>query len=338
MASQSSKFAVGLFVASGIVIVTTAVIWLGTSRYLQKGMLYATYFNESVQGLEIDSPVKFRGVSIGRVESIGVAPDAKLIEVVMKMDPGKRLKGDMVAQLKSVGITGSMFIELDLKSPTKPDLSPEITFPAGYPIVPSRPSEIRQLLSYVDDIMAEIKGLDLPGISTGVKSVLGNIDRAVMEADIKSISGGIQSTLEGANRILDAEQWGRIMDSVETAGKSLNHLMRRMDRSFDTLDSALARVDAMIGDNREAVNTAINDMSQAVRNANRLMEESVGLVSGTNDAVWRLKKHLVVVAQNLERATEGLNVLIESLSDQPSQLLFDRRPVPRKVADEDVKQ
>jgi len=319
-------------VASGIVIVTLAVIWLGTSRYLQKGLTYVTYFNESVQGLDIDSPVKYRGVSIGRVESIGVAPDSKLIEVVMKMEPGEELQSDMVAQLKSVGITGSMFIELDLKNEDKPDRSPEIMFLSEYPIVPSKPSEIRQLLSYVDDIMAEIKGLDLPGISTKVKSVLGNIDQAVVDADIKSISGGIQSSLEGASRILDAEQWDRIMDTIEGAGKSLDHLLQRLDGSLDTLDSALTGVDTMIGDNREAVNAAINDMGQAVRNANRLMEEGIGLVNGTNDAVWRLKRHLVVAAQNLERATENLNLLIESLNDQPSQLLFDRQPVPRKVA------
>ena len=74
MASQKTKFALGLFVTCGIGMVFLAVIWLGMSRYFKKGHYYATYFNESVQGLDVDSPVKYRGVSVGRVERIVVAP------------------------------------------------------------------------------------------------------------------------------------------------------------------------------------------------------------------------------------------------------------------------
>ena len=82
MASQKTKFALGLFVTCGIGMVFLAVIWLGMSRYFKNGRYYATYFNESVQGFNVDSPVKYRGVSIGRVERIVVAPDANLIQVI----------------------------------------------------------------------------------------------------------------------------------------------------------------------------------------------------------------------------------------------------------------
>ena len=71
MASQKTKFAVGLFVAMGITLAILVTIWLGMSRFLQKGRFYVTYFDESVQGLDVDSPVKYRGVFTGRVESIG---------------------------------------------------------------------------------------------------------------------------------------------------------------------------------------------------------------------------------------------------------------------------
>ena len=73
MATQKTKFAVGLFVAIGFTLAILVTIWLGMSRFLQKGRFYVTYFDESVQGLDVDSPVKYRGVFTGRVESIGVA-------------------------------------------------------------------------------------------------------------------------------------------------------------------------------------------------------------------------------------------------------------------------
>ena len=75
MATQKTKFAVGLFVAIGIALAILVTIWLGMSRFLQKGRFYATYFDECVQGLDVDSPLQYRGVLTGRGESSGVAPE-----------------------------------------------------------------------------------------------------------------------------------------------------------------------------------------------------------------------------------------------------------------------
>ena len=149
MASQRTKFTLGLFVISGIAMIFSAVIWLGMSRYLKKGQLYTTYFNESVQGLDVDSPVKYRGVSVGRVERISVAPDGNLIQVVLKIESHQRLDRNIVAQMKSVGITGSMVIELDRKKKGDPNFSPPLNFPSKYPIVASKPSNIHKMFDFL---------------------------------------------------------------------------------------------------------------------------------------------------------------------------------------------
>ena len=241
MASQKTKFAVGLFVASGIGITLMAIIWLGMSRYLEKGEFYAVYFDESVQGLSKDSPVKYRGVSVGRVESIKVAPDAKLIQVLLKLESDQVLDGSIVAQLKDVGITGSMFVELDRKNANEPDRSPSITFPSEYQIVASKPSEFSQLLRGLDDVLNHIKTVDLkgisdklkltfdninlmiadaevPAVSAKVRESLGNIDRMIVDADIKGVSTKLQSSLASADRILDSKRWDRILASVDDCG------------------------------------------------------------------------------------------------------------------------
>ena len=82
---------IGLFVTIGVLIGLIAVVWLGASKYFEKGGTYVTYFNESVQGLQKDSTVKYRGVDVGRVEKIRVAADNNLIEVVIKVN----LKGEL---------------------------------------------------------------------------------------------------------------------------------------------------------------------------------------------------------------------------------------------------
>ena len=82
MASTKTQFSVGLFVIVGLTIATIAILWLGMSHYFEKGRYYVSYFDESVQGLDKDSPVKYRGVPIGRVENVGVAPDGTLIQII----------------------------------------------------------------------------------------------------------------------------------------------------------------------------------------------------------------------------------------------------------------
>ena len=94
MSGRSSKFLIGLFVITGLMIGAIIIIWAGASDLFMKGSTYVSYFDESVQGLQNDSAVKYRGVEIGKVESIRVAPDYRLIEVVMKIN----LSGDLQKQ------------------------------------------------------------------------------------------------------------------------------------------------------------------------------------------------------------------------------------------------
>lgn len=246
MASTKTKFAVGLFVVVGISFAMLAIIWLGMTRYFEKGQYYATYFNESVQGLDKDSPVKYRGVSIGRVEKIGVAPDSKLIQVILKIETGQKLGSDIVAQMKPVGITGMMFIELDKKKEGEPDSSPYLSFPSKYPIVASKPSEISELLRGIDNVLNQLNSLDLKGISDKLKLALDNLNQTIADANVKGISTNLESSLESINHILEEKRWSRIMDSIEEAGQSINTLIDSADSNLNGLEKASQNLNRLL--------------------------------------------------------------------------------------------
>ena len=324
MASQKTKFAVGLFVAIGITLAILVTIWLGMSRFLQKGRFYVTYFDESVQGLDVDSPVKYRGVFTGRVQSISVAPDSKLIKVILKIESGQRLDQNIVAQLKSVGITGSMFVELDQKRAGEPDRSPSLSFPSEYPIIASKPSEISGILGGFEQILSQIKALDLEEIANKVKATLDNINQSVNDADVERISKTINSSFEKMEKILEDQRWDKVLASAETAGQSLNSLLDRADHTF-------VRVQDIVIDNEETIKTALDNFNRAMVNANTLLNKGTDLVSGTDASISELMHHLMVAAQNLERASQNLNQLMELLADHPSQLLFGDPPEARQV-------
>jgi phospholipid/cholesterol/gamma-HCH transport system substrate-binding protein len=301
------------------------------SRFLQKGRLYVTYFDESVQGLDVDSPVKYRGVFTGRVESIGVAPDSKLIKVILKIESGQKLDQNIVAQLKSVGITGSMFVELDQKRAGEPDQSPALSFPSEYPIIASKPSEISGLIGGFEEVLNQIKALDLEEISVKIKTTLDNINQSVDDADVERISDTINSSFEKMEQILADQRWDQVLASAETAGQSVNRLLDKADRT-------LVRVQGIVIGKEETIKTALDNFSRAMENANTLLNKGTSLlnkgtalVSGTDASVSELMHHLVVAAQNLEMASENLNQLMELLADHPSQLLFGDPPGARDV-------
>jgi phospholipid/cholesterol/gamma-HCH transport system substrate-binding protein len=331
MASPKTKFAVGLFVAGGLACAVMVVIWLGMSRFLEKGQFYVTYFDESIQGLVVDSPVKYRGVFIGRVHSIGVAPDSKLIKVVLKIESGQTLDNNIVAQLKSVGITGSMFVELDRREQGEPDQSPTLSFPSEYPIVASKPSEISELLSDLSEALAQIKALDLRGISDKIKLTLDNINQTVSEADVKRISMKMMSSLESVDHILDEQRWDGILSSVERTIQSMNSLLNDADKSLGQAENMILRMDGIVSDKEERIKAAIDDFKRAMENANALLEKGSLLIDGADDSMSDLMPQLLTVTQNLARASENLNRIMELLEEQPSQFIFGEPPTPRAI-------
>jgi phospholipid/cholesterol/gamma-HCH transport system substrate-binding protein len=334
MPSQRTKLIVGLFLAGGIGLVLVAVIWLGTSRYLEKGRYYVTYFNESVQGLDKDSPVKYRGVPIGRVVEISVAPDSKLIKVVLKIESGQTLGPDMVAQLKVVGITGAMFVELDQKKPGEQDRSPKLTFPSEYPIVASKPSEIAELLRGVDEIINNIKSLDMAGISDRVKGNLDQIEMAIVDLNVKGLSKKAESSLDSFNRVLDNQKWDRILASADNSAQSLNELLGKANATVERANKLLVQIEGITVESRDKIMAALSDFKRSMENANLVLEKGIVLLNSTDATLFSLRQHLLVTAQNMERTSENLNRLSDILAAQPSQLLFGEAPPRREVEPE----
>jgi len=322
MASQRTKFAVGLFLVGGISVALVALIWLGVTRYFEKGNLYVTYFAESVQGLERDAPVKYRGVTIGRVESISVAPDSKLIKVVLNVESGMVLGHNIVAQLKNVGITGSMFIELDQRKEDEPDQSPPLSFPSEYPIVASKPAEISGLLRGLDEVLNKIRALDVEGIVSRINLNLDAMERAVRQLNVEGISRKAETTLDRMNHIMDKQKWDEILKSLHETIETANSTLTHTDRIFARAESFLTEKDAVIG-------AALEDLRNALQRTNAFLEKASSLAGGTEETLLDMRSHLLATARNLETASESLNRFLEKVAEQPSQILFSEPPPPR---------
>ena len=293
MAKKTSNFLIGLFVVMGVLIGAVLIVWLSASKYFQKGPVYAAYFNESVQGLQMDSAVKYRGVDVGNVEKIRVAPDNKLIEILMKINLKGENASELVAQLKSAGITGLVFIELDQKDPKAPDLSPKIDFATEYPVIPSRPSDITLFLSSIEHILAGVKTIDFKGISTQ-----------------------IQTTVAAINKILTGENINRITNNIDAITAKLDTIagdIQRLTAENGSVPAILGEVKGFVADSRTFMNTAHDELKSAG-----------SLIDGLDSSSRSFAADVKIVSDNLRRASDSLNTLLEQLDNSPSQVIFSR--------------
>ena len=331
MASVKTKLAVGLFVVGGFALVVFTVIWLGMSNYLEKGKFYVAYFDESVQGLDRDSPVKYRGVSIGKVYSIGVAPDANLIEVVLKIETGLKLDETIVAQLKSVGITGIMFVELDRKQPGDHLVSPGPAFESSYPVIDTRPSEIKKIMEAVNEILLEFKNIDVSGVLVSLRSMLARLEQTMGEAQLETLSQEMQVTIRDIRASMDPESWNSTLDSVETAADSIDALSTAGRETIAKVSDTLESYDALARENKDEVHALLLDMRTSLDNINRLAGTSNDMVQQSNLEIISLMVEIRKSLRIYEKAGKNLNRFLERIADHPSQLFLGEPPLERPV-------
>lgn len=115
-------FIEGLFIVGVSVAAALFAVWVvGTGH--RDDVLYRIHFAESVSGLSIGDPVKFRGVDVGTVRGIALDPaDPRLVQVDIRLRKEVPIKTDTRATLKLKGITGVVFIELNGGNPNAPTL------------------------------------------------------------------------------------------------------------------------------------------------------------------------------------------------------------------------
>lgn len=304
MASKKPFFTVGIFIIVSIIVGVSAVVWIGASKYFQKGTIYVTYFDESVQGLQIDSKVKYQGVDIGWVTKIGVAPDNKLVEVTMKINFKGDLEHNSVAKLEMAGITGMVFVGLERLKASQVKLTPRIDFKPEYPVIPSMPSEIQQIFIGIHAVVEKAKQIDFKGISDQIKATSKAIETLTSDNKMKSIMSSmanVAANLDNTSRI--------IIDMVDEGGKIDDIIVEARNAVADAR-KVISKVDGEI----EAIK-----ISETAGKANQLINNMARRTQA-------ISTEIQATSENLKRASETLENLLDRLHADPSDIIFSNPP------------
>jgi len=291
--TATNHWKLGLLVLVAVGAMVAMLFWLGARRFRRESFPAITYFDESVQGLDVGSPVKFRGVTVGTVSDITIAPDHRHVQVTsdMYVDALVRLglithapKSDeefippsLRVQLASAGITGVRFVQTDFFDPERYPPT-HLPFEPPWNYVPSVPSTLKNLEEAAVEILNR-----LPSLADHAKDTL---------VDLKKTLGSIDHL---------AVELGAENGSFDGALRALRTAATRADKALE--EARLGATAASVRDSAASVRDSAASVGQAA--------------AGVGDAHEELQASLVA----LREALEAVRTLADSLESDPSALL-----------------
>jgi len=259
MSSQAVKLKIGLFVVASLLLAVGIVIWLGASRIFEKSSLAVAYFTESVQGLEADSPVKFRGVPVGRVRAIRMAPDGRLIEVEMALHKNFKVSDDLGVKMNLLGLTGLKYLEIDTFKPDQAREPIVLDFKPKYPVIATYASDIREIGNALEFLFQKFKAVDVERISNNVLRVSAKLDKILADPKLDTMGTDMADALrevkEASKRLNDEiarwqpakslnktlEKASELLQEGTETTRSADRLIRRTDNNLNNLTQKLER-------------------------------------------------------------------------------------------------
>lgn len=335
---------VGTFVLVLGAMLVGVVLWLAAGGALQRhDNPYLAILEESVSGLNVDAPVKFNGVQVGKVREITLDPqNSERVHLVLAIDREAPIGRDTVAVLKTQGLTGIAYVELKKASEETPPL--EVNPSSKYPQIRTEPSLGARLETVLGDVLSK-----LDSTSSLVNEILGPDNRKAfkeMLVDIATVVHTVaareQSIGEG---IVSAAQ---ALDNSARATARLDEVLERIGKSAQALESMgteVARTSARATSQIDPVLRQVGDSAQALaRMGDEVANSAAGAGIAVNEVGAEIKRFSSRTVPELERLLGELGVLSASLrrlSEQterdPAGLLFGRTPVPEGPGEESVR-
>jgi phospholipid/cholesterol/gamma-HCH transport system substrate-binding protein len=279
MESRVNYSAVGGFVVLMSAVLITLGLWLGADISPKVYRQYDALFNESVSGLNVNAPVKYRGVDIGRVSRIQLSPEnLQQVRVELDIESHIPIKADTLAMLSTQGVTGIAYIELEGGSTLAAPLAPDES--GRNPTLQTKPS----LFTRIDDAMSEVFGT-LSMLSKDVNLLLNDENRESVRTTLHNLVGLSKVIGEHSDDFAAViSHASTFMSNAEQASESLPQLMSELEQALNEFNQTATVVrnmsqnaDTMLGDIHVELNRVLGtsgpEINTLIERINTLAEE-----------------------------------------------------------------
>lgn len=340
--SASKQFKVGIFVIVSVSLGLGSVIALGSGTLFKQTAVVETSTTDSVNGLQIGSPVKYRGVPIGEVTAISFAdrwyprPDGESAQfdfkspVVIRMKVrlevfgpnrtqlfGRSVEAGVAqglrARLTTAGLTGGLYVDIDLNDPKEfPATAPP--YAPTYAYIPSAPSRLDQLLKDINSIAADLSRSNFTGLSKSVQQAVDHVDGLVLYRVDPMLDNADQFVTEmrasnaRIQEILSDKAIAQTMANVESVTQEL---CTAFNGTGGDLQSAIKDIPRILASAQHASNelNKILDGEEVARILKSL-DDASGKLSPTVDEYRAIGEQ---VSRLVQSETNELRQLIEAL-------------------------
>lgn len=255
---KANKLRLGIFFVITMTFFLAVIIWLTGGLSGKKTIPYVCYFDWSVSGLSLGSEVMYNGVLVGSVRSISIAPDGRLVQVLMEVDPSFSVDPEITASLTAAGITGSQKIDLSragegvvqLNRATDLDFTPPAT------VIPVA-TGMMQKLSHGADRLVEIMDIvDFELLNEELNRMLMNMNRLMDAAEVEILVECLVSNSRNLDSLLITyNRLGRNADLLVTQirtelpglSSDARHLMESLEELAGILEVFARNADATLG-------------------------------------------------------------------------------------------
>lgn len=298
MSTQANYFKLGVFILAGFFLLAGALIFLGAGQMFRPRIYFETYVDGTVQGVDVGSPVKFRGVQIGRISRIdfcfneyGTHPDGAGREdyVYLEMQVDVQLfRGMFTADIGPVvedavgrglrvmlqpqGVTGLNFAELNYVADPKQAPPLPIWWAPRHYYIPSAPGTLTSLVDSLNRLMDTFGKLDinrtLSELDTALKtfnSTLENFSGNLDQMDLGKVSGDLRELLADLREKVEAVPVQELSDDGRRMMESLTKTAAEMQSLVEVLQTSPLL-------NADAVGAVVNDFRATAENFRVLSE------------------------------------------------------------------
>ena len=352
---------IGFFVLTGIAMILLVVGIAGARVFNKQVVLAETYFAESVTGLDIGSPVKYRGVPVGEVKRIGfvyseyrtssgtlTVNGARQILVVMALDPEKfgllqapdanTLLNKLVEQGLRVkialsGVTGLAFLELDYFRSDANEVGPAlIAWHPHNPYIPASTSMMFTFKKAVDDVFSKLSNVDIQALGDELLATLylfqdklSNADVTALSREATSLLAELRETNESLKKLINAPEIAGLPADLAAAVSSARRVAESVEKQVQPIAQSLQELTVRASDLVQEVNGLVTNNSLRVGQTVSALNQTAQTLNRT---ALSQQGSLAELLQNLRSASTGLDRIVNELRANPAELLFGQPPEP----------
>ncbi|MDX2187323.1 MAG: MlaD family protein [Opitutaceae bacterium] len=330
MKTKISPALVGFFVLGFLILGVIALLSFGGVNFFSKPQRFVVYFDESIHGLDLGSPVKLRGVRVGRVVDLALNYDEKqnmaVVAVTCEFNKNmmRNLQGEMIdvskrerlealiasgmrAQLGVQGLaTGLLFVELDF--PENGEVSPG---PKGAPtdlaVVPSTRSAIAEFQASLTEILANVKRVDFPGLAREIHGLVADTRKQINTLNLTDVTREWAKAGAAVTELAQSEELRKVAGNV-------NALIARIDATVARLDGIVTPASGELTAALAEAKTALT----AFKNTAEIARNFISAQSGLSDEATR-------TLMKFSEAAESISKLAEFIERNPNALLTGRK-------------